>query len=148
MRILLVSTYELGHQPFGLASPKAWLQRAGHDVTSFDLAKTPLPDCAIRDAEAVGFSLPMHTATRLAMPVIERVKRVNPAARIAWVTDSTRRSTPTLLRSLGAEAILGGEFEQALVQWATGEEGLGCLTRQIRSVHQTRPGKRLRHIVR
>jgi radical SAM superfamily enzyme YgiQ (UPF0313 family) len=121
LRILLVSTYELGHQPFGLASPKAWLLRAGHDVTSFDLAKTPLSESSIREAEAVAFSLPMHTATRLAIPVIERVKRVNPAARIACYGLYAPLNAG-LLRSLGVEAILGGEFERSLVRWAAGEK--------------------------
>ena len=36
-RVLLISTYELGHQPFGLAEPIAWLRRAGHDVRALDL---------------------------------------------------------------------------------------------------------------
>jgi radical SAM superfamily enzyme YgiQ (UPF0313 family) len=121
LRIVLVSTYELGHQPFGLASPKAWLTRAGHEVTSVDLAKTPLSESAIREAEAVAFSLPMHTATRLAIPVIERVKRVNPNARIACYGLYAPLNA-VLLRDLGVEAILGGEFEKALVQWAAGEK--------------------------
>jgi radical SAM superfamily enzyme YgiQ (UPF0313 family) len=121
LRILLVSTYELGHQPFGLASPKAWLLRAGHDVTSVDLSKTPLSESAVREADAVAFSLPMHTATRLAIPVIERVKRVNPAARIACYGLYAPLNAG-LLRSLGVEAILGGEFERSLVRWAAGEE--------------------------
>ena len=38
MRVLLVSTYELGRQPFGLASPAACLRADGHDVTCADLA--------------------------------------------------------------------------------------------------------------
>jgi radical SAM superfamily enzyme YgiQ (UPF0313 family) len=121
LRILLVSTYELGHQPFGLASPKAWLLRAGHEVRSIDLAKTPLPESAIREAEAVAFSLPMHTATRLAIPVIERVKRIHPAARIACYGLYAPLNAE-LLRGLGVEAILGGEFEQPLVRWAAGEK--------------------------
>ncbi len=93
--------------------------RAGHEVTSVDLAKTPLSETLIRDADAVAFSLPMHTATRLAIPVIERVKRVNPAARIACYGLYAPLNSE-LLRSLGVEAILGGEFEQALVQWVGG----------------------------
>jgi len=119
VRIVLVSTYELGHQPFGLASPQAWLLRAGHEVTSVDLSKTKLPEDLIRHADAVAFSLPMHTATRLAVPVIERVKRVNPAARIACYGLYAPLNAE-LLRSLGVEAILGGEFEQALAAWARG----------------------------
>ena len=34
MRIVLISTYDLGHQPFGLASPAAWLRAEGHDVAT------------------------------------------------------------------------------------------------------------------
>jgi radical SAM superfamily enzyme YgiQ (UPF0313 family) len=117
VRIVLVSTYELGHQPFGLASPQAWLLRAGHEVTPVDLSKTKLSDDLIRRADAVAFSLPMHTATRLAVPVIERVKRVNPAARIACYGIYAPLNAE-LLKSLGVEAILGGEFEQSLVDWA------------------------------
>lgn len=117
MRIVLVSTYELGHQPFGLASPQAWLLRAGHEVSPVDLSKTKLSDDLIRRADAVAFSLPMHTATRLAIPVIERVQRVNPAARIACYGLYAPLNAD-LLKSLGVEAIFGGEFEQALVSWA------------------------------
>jgi radical SAM superfamily enzyme YgiQ (UPF0313 family) len=120
LRIVLVSTYELGHQPFGLASPKAWLVRAGHEVTSVDVSKTPLSENLIRQADAVAFSLPMHTATRLAVPVIERVKRVNPNVRIACYGLYAPLNAE-LLKDLGVEAILGGEFEQALVNWARGE---------------------------
>ncbi len=29
MNVVLLSTYDLGHQPFGLASPAAWLREAG-----------------------------------------------------------------------------------------------------------------------
>lgn len=119
MKIVLVSTYELGHQPFGLASPKAWLVRAGHEVASVDLAKTPLSFELIQRADAVAFSLPMHTATRLAIPWIERVKRFNPRAKIAGYGLYAPLNAE-LLKEAGADAVLGGEFEQALVDWASG----------------------------
>lgn len=38
MNALLISTYELGHQPFNLASPAAHLLKAGHHVQCLDLA--------------------------------------------------------------------------------------------------------------
>jgi radical SAM superfamily enzyme YgiQ (UPF0313 family) len=118
--ILLVSTYELGRQPFGLASPAAWLERDGHAVSCADLAIEPLPEQRIRAADAVGFFLPMHTATRLAIPAIERVKRVNPGARLACYGLYASMNAD-LLRGLGVDAILGGEFENGLVQFARGE---------------------------
>jgi radical SAM superfamily enzyme YgiQ (UPF0313 family) len=121
VRIVLLSTYELGHQPFGLASPQAWLTRAGHEVTSVDLAKTPFSEELILQADAVAFSLPMHTATRLAIPIIQRVIRLNANARIACYGLYAPLNSE-LLRGLGVEAILGGEFEQALVSWANGEK--------------------------
>src|SRR5205809_2129892 len=81
-RALLISTYELGRQPFGLASPAAWLRQAGIDVTCVDVSKEKLSDDTIRDSDFVGFYLPMHTATRLAGPVMSRVRSLNRSARI------------------------------------------------------------------
>ena len=41
-RVVLISTYDLGRQPFGLASPAAWLARRGDRVRCLDLAVEPL----------------------------------------------------------------------------------------------------------
>lgn len=120
MNVLLISTYELGHQPFGLASPKAWLARDGHSVRAVDLAVEELPETAIREAQLVAFYLPMHTATRLALPVIDRVKRLNPAARMVCYGLYAPLNAD-LLRGLGVEAVLGGEFEADLVRLGRGE---------------------------
>ena len=120
MTVLLISTYELGRQPFGLASPAAWLEREGHRVVCADLAIEPLPDEQLCAAEAVAFFLPMHTATRLAIPAIERVRRVNPRARLACYGLYASMNAE-LLRRLGVEAIVGGEFETGLTRFARGE---------------------------
>ncbi|MGH7474208.1 MAG: CUAEP/CCAEP-tail radical SAM (seleno)protein, partial [Candidatus Methylomirabilales bacterium] len=64
MQVVLISTYELGRQPFGLASPAAWLRKAGARVTCLDLAVEPLDEEAVCAAQVVAFYLPMHTATR------------------------------------------------------------------------------------
>ncbi len=120
MHVVLISTYELGHQPFGLASPKTWLERDGHGVRTQDLAVDKLDEALIREAEMVAFYLPMHTATRLALPVIHRVRRLNPAARIVCYGLYAPLNAD-LLRGLGVEAVLGGEFEAALVRLARGE---------------------------
>ncbi|HEY6344577.1 MAG TPA: CUAEP/CCAEP-tail radical SAM protein [Bryobacteraceae bacterium] len=119
MTILLVSTYELGRQPFGLASPRAWLEREGHCVACVDLAVEPLSDAQIHAAEAVAFYLPMHTATRLALPVIERVQRVNPGARLACY-GLYAAINAEMLGALGL-TVIGGEFETGLVQFARGQ---------------------------
>src|SRR5205814_912441 len=76
VRVLLVSTYELGHQPWHLASPAAALSAAGHEVRTLDLAVDPWDDEAVASAEGVGFSVPMHTALRLAEAAATRVRSV------------------------------------------------------------------------
>src|SRR5581483_10028816 len=77
VRVVLISTYELGRQPFGLASPAAWLRADGHDVVLADLSCSPLPHVEIAEADLVAFFLPMHTATRLFQKVIDRVRGIN-----------------------------------------------------------------------
>jgi radical SAM superfamily enzyme YgiQ (UPF0313 family) len=119
MHVLLVSTYELGRQPFGLASPAAWLREAGHTVTCLDLSRQPLDSDAARAASLVAFYLPMHTATRLALPVIEEVRRLNPEARLG-AYGLYAPLNADLLRGHGVSSILGGEFEDGLVRAAAG----------------------------
>ena len=58
----LISTYELGHQPFGLASPAAWLRRDGSRSRCVDLTKEKLDWSKMAEAGLVAFHLPMHTA--------------------------------------------------------------------------------------
>lgn len=118
MRSLLVSTYEMGRQPFGVASAAAWLSEAGSTVTCVDTAKSPIDDGVLAAADLIGFHLPMHTATRLAGPFIQKARRVNPAARIcAFGLYAPLNSV--WLQSLGVDAVFGGEFEEALTAWAT-----------------------------
>ncbi len=114
MNVLLLSTYELGRQPFGLASPAAWLRNAGAHVTCFDLAIDHLDDAPIQSADLVAIYIPMHTATRLAMPIAKRVKRINPRAHLCFY-GLYAPMNEKFLRALGADTILGGEFEEQLV---------------------------------
>src|SRR6266700_3840840 len=121
MRIVLISTYDMGRQPFGLASPAAWLRRAGHDVVCADLSVSPFPVAAVQDAGMVAFHLPMHTATRLTAPLIGRVRDLNPLARIGCYGLYAPMNAAHLL-DLGVDFILGGEFEADLVRVADGGE--------------------------
>jgi radical SAM superfamily enzyme YgiQ (UPF0313 family) len=114
MKVLLVSTYDLGHQPFGLASPAAWIAERGHQVVCADLCIEALNPDRVREADLVAFYLPMHTATRLAADVIEKVRRLNPAAHICCY-GLYAPLNESYLRSLGVRTILGGEFEADLL---------------------------------
>jgi radical SAM superfamily enzyme YgiQ (UPF0313 family) len=112
-RALLISTYDLGRQPFGLASPAAWLRREGIDVRLIDAAKEKLQPAEVAGADLVAFYLPMHTATRLAAPLIRAVRSSNPTARIC-AYGVYAPLNETWLRSLGVDDVLGGEFEEEL----------------------------------
>jgi radical SAM superfamily enzyme YgiQ (UPF0313 family) len=117
MHALLISTYDMGRQSFGLASPAAWLRDAGIDVTCADLSRERFPQDAVRGASLIAFFLPMHTATRLALPVIDRVRQLNPGAKIA-AYGLYAPLNAELLRERGVHEILGGEFEEDLVRAA------------------------------
>ncbi len=117
-RALLISTYELGRQPFGLASPAAWLKRAGVEVALADVSRTRLDPDLVRAANLIALFLPMHTATRLALPVIDRVRALNPSAHVC-AYGLYAPPNADLLRERGVGTILGGEFEADLVALAT-----------------------------
>lgn len=117
MKVVLISTYELGRQPFGLASPAAWLRARGHQVTCLDLSREALEEEAICAAELVAFYVPMHTATRLAAQLVEPVRRMNPGAHVCFY-GLYAPMNEEYLRRLGAQTILGGEFEEGLTQLA------------------------------
>src|ERR1700704_884164 len=116
--VVLISTYDLGRQPFGLASPAAWLRGAGHDVSCVDLTRTRLPEDRVAVASLVALYLPMHTATRLALPVIDRVRALNPAAHIC-AYGLYAPLNADVLRARGVHTILGPEFEGELTALAT-----------------------------
>ncbi len=118
MRALLISTYDLGRQPYGLASPAAWLRKAGVEVECADTSRSPLDDQQIAAASLVGFYLPMHTATRLVRPIVERVRRINPSARLC-AYGLYAPLNAAWLRELGIADIVGPEAEADLVAWAT-----------------------------
>jgi radical SAM superfamily enzyme YgiQ (UPF0313 family) len=130
MNILLINTYDLGHQPFGLASPARWLAGEGATVRCLDLAVEMPSDDLIAEAGMVAIYIPMHTATRLAVPVARRVKDVNPAAHLCFY-GLYAPMNERFLRGLGADSVLGGEFEEgmtALARQLAARSGQGTIT--------------------
>jgi len=125
VKIVLISTYELGRQPFGLASPAAWLRGRGHAVTCLDLSREPLNEQAVREARLVAFYVPMHTATRLTLELLEPVHRIQPKAHLCAYGLYASLCAESF-RSHGVNSLLGGEFEQSLVDLAEHLEGLSA----------------------
>ena len=119
MNIVLISTYELGRQPFGLASPAAWLRKRGHAVVCLDLSRESLDDSAVCAAGLIAIYLPMHTATRLAAKLLPQLRELNPRAHLCCYGLYAPMNAE-YLRTLGVATILGGEFERGLVQLVEG----------------------------
>jgi radical SAM superfamily enzyme YgiQ (UPF0313 family) len=113
VQVVLISTYELGRQPFGLASPAAWLRADGHQVTMADLSCSLLPQPAIAEADLIAFYLPMHTATRLFQKLVDRIRQANPRAHLCGY-GLYAPLNDQLLRRCGVSTVIGGEFEQGL----------------------------------
>jgi radical SAM superfamily enzyme YgiQ (UPF0313 family) len=117
MNILLISTYELGRQPFGLASPAAWLRARGYFVSCLDLTRESLDEEAILPADLICFYVPMHTATRLAAGLVPKVREMKRRAHICFY-GLYAPVNEEYLRGLGVGTILGGEFEEGLASLA------------------------------
>jgi radical SAM superfamily enzyme YgiQ (UPF0313 family) len=117
VRVVLVSTYELGRQPFGLASPAAWLRADGHHVIMADLSCSQPPREALEQADLIAFYLPMHTATRLFLKLVARLQTLNPRAYLC-AYGLYAPLNEAILRSVGIRAVLGGEFEAGLAALA------------------------------
>jgi hypothetical protein len=114
MRVLLVSCYELGHQPLGVAAPAARLRAGGHEVRCVDLAVEPWDPELVGWAERIACCVPMHTATRIARQVIEDVHRRRPEVPVACYGLYGAAMADV------ADRVFAGETDAALLGWVDG----------------------------
>jgi radical SAM superfamily enzyme YgiQ (UPF0313 family) len=119
--ILLVSCYELGHQPFQLASLYALLQQAGYSPAVVDTAIEPLSDETLRRARFVAISVPMHTALRLGEQIARRIRALDTEAHICFYGLYAWLNEDYLLQGL-IDSAIGGEFEEPLLRLLAGLE--------------------------
>jgi len=116
MRVLLLSTYELGHQPLHLASPAAALLAAGHEVRCVDLAAQAWDQEAVAWAGAAALSVPMHTAMRLAAQAARRIRESRPGLPLCLYGLYAGVSRELTLGPL-ADHVVAGEYEPGLLAW-------------------------------
>lgn len=116
--ILLLSCYELGHQPLRIASALAFLRRAGFAPATLDLSIEQLEDDAVRRAGLVAIAVPMHTALRIGVEAARRVRRINPGCHICLYGLYALLNAEELLGDGLADSVIGGESEQGLVERA------------------------------
>jgi len=117
MNISLINPYELGRQPFGLAEPAAFLQAAGHTVRCCDLSIQKLDSCLDETTGIVAIYIAMHTATRIAVEALPKIRQLAPQASLC-VYGLYAPMNADLFRSLGVGTVLGGEFETGLLSMA------------------------------
>ncbi|HEX7522139.1 MAG TPA: CUAEP/CCAEP-tail radical SAM protein [Acidimicrobiia bacterium] len=117
MRMLLVSTYELGHQPLGVAVPAAALRARGHELRCTDLSIEPWDPALGEWAEMVACSVPMHTAARLARQLALTIEKPLCCYGLyaSMCTDV-------------ADKVIAGEYVDALVAWVDGDDPRGSTT--------------------
>ncbi|MCI0461767.1 MAG: CUAEP/CCAEP-tail radical SAM protein [Gemmataceae bacterium] len=128
--ILLISCYELGHQPLATALPLGFLRRAGFAPDVLDIAVDPFDPVKVERARFVAISVPMHTALRLGVKVAASVREINPEAVICLYGLYAALNADYLLEH-GADYCIGGEVEAPLVALveALSEGGSGLPSR-------------------
>jgi radical SAM superfamily enzyme YgiQ (UPF0313 family) len=115
--ILLLSTYELGHAPHGIAVPWAHLEQAGYQPAALDLSVDLLDVDRVQRARLIVVSVPMHTALRLGLAAAERIRALAPEAVLCF-HGLYAPLNADLLVSAGATAVLGIEAGPELVELA------------------------------
>ena len=81
-KAVLINPYELGRQPFALAESSAWLKQAGFNVQCLDLSLQKLDPALLSGAKLVALYVGMHTATRIAVEAIPRIREMAPHAHL------------------------------------------------------------------
>ncbi len=111
--VLLVSCYELGHQPLAIANAAASLREEGFSPAMRDLAVEELSDADLDRAVMVAISVPMHTAMRLGQRLIERTRDFHPDTVIACFGLYATLNAEHIFAA-GGDAVIGGESDGPL----------------------------------
>ena len=116
VRVLLISTYELGHQPLHLASPAAALEAAGHRVRCIDLSVERLIETRSTGPRpsASPFRCTPRCDWRLAPA--SKFERSGRGCR-SVSTVSTPRSVDDPTVGGLVDRLIAGEYESELVEW-------------------------------
>jgi radical SAM superfamily enzyme YgiQ (UPF0313 family) len=120
--VLLISCYELGHQPAGIAMPMAFLKGEGFEVEAMDVSVQGFDSEKVERASFCGISVPMHTALRLGLRVARQVRRINPSCHICFYGLYASLNADYLLETI-ADSVLGVESERSLVALVRSVDG-------------------------
>lgn len=99
-----------------MAWPAAALLSAGHSVEALDLAVEDWDDLKVARAQAVGVSVPMHTAMRLGIETARRIRTTRPDMPIAFYGLYAAAASDRVVGEVADRAI-AGEYTAGLVDW-------------------------------
>ena len=120
--VLLISCYELGHQPLSLAWPLAALREASLDAATADLAVEEFPTGRAAGADLIAVAVPMHTALRIGVDAARKARAANPDAHLCFFGLYAWLNRHYLLQLGGkgpiADSVVAGEAEPVLVALA------------------------------
>ncbi|MBI4247868.1 MAG: radical SAM protein [Elusimicrobia bacterium] len=114
--ILLISCYELGCQPAGLAAAAASLREIGFSPEILDLSVQAFDPERARRARFAGISVPMHTALRLGVKTARRFRELNAGCHICFFGLYAQLNAEYLLEET-ADSVIGGEYGAPLRTW-------------------------------
>ena len=114
--ILLISPYDIGRQPFALAQTSTWLKEAGFTVNCLDLSIQKLEKTLLQEADIIGLFLGMHTATRIALQALPKIKQQTNATLFAFGLYAPLNQT--VLKSSGVDYFFAGESEPDILALA------------------------------
>ena len=112
--VLLISCYELGHRPMGLTRPLSALEAAGFSPDAIDIAVEPMDAEKVKRARFIGISVPMHTALRLGVHLLQRIREINPNVSICMYGLYAELNADYLL-SHGVDFCISGDASIQLV---------------------------------
>jgi len=113
INVVLVSLYDLGHQPLSIASAAALLEDMECDVKIIDLTNFQSDTTPIINADLILLSVPMHTAARMAINLLPELKTINPNSHFSVFGLYALHLQDALDEKLINSAI-SGEFESNL----------------------------------
>jgi radical SAM superfamily enzyme YgiQ (UPF0313 family) len=104
----------LGHQPLAVASPLGSLEHAGYAPAALDIAVERLNPAKVARARFIGIAVPMHTALRLGVRLVERIRALNPTCHICCYGLYATLNADYVLAH-GVDSVIGGEYEAPLL---------------------------------
>jgi|TARA_B110000263_G_scaffold249792_1_gene268566 radical SAM superfamily enzyme YgiQ (UPF0313 family) len=113
LNVVLISLYDLGHQPLSIASAAALLKEYNCNIEIIELSNLKIAKESIKNAELILLSVPMHTAARMAVKLVPELRKINSDAHISIFGLYALHLQDALDERI-IDSAISGEFESSL----------------------------------